>query len=208
MKKVLVLTLCLCFLVGCSKTPTSVIEEVESAEVQSSEMQAQVQDGFVANEVQSEIAIEFPSEADEMNLPDFVIEDDAVGHLYIPTCEISSNIRYGSSMEAVSDNHVGEFECADEIGKGNYSLLGHSNETKKYVFTGMENKLQINDPIYVVKDNKVYEFVTYETFVVDPQDVWILQSTDKPIVTIMCCTNNGTQRFVVRGALAREVELQ
>lgn len=136
-----------------------------------------------------------------IELPDFSIPSDCIGFLYIPSCDIQAYIRYGSSLDVISDMHVGEFECAQEIGVGNYSLLGHSNETKQYVFSSLQPNIKIGDDIFVVKNNKTYRFEVDGRAVVDANDVWVLEKSVSPRLTIVCCTNNGTQRFVVSAIL-------
>lgn len=135
-----------------------------------------------------------------VELPNFTIPEDCIGFLYIPSVSIEANIRYGSTMEAISGGHVGEFECSERLGVGNYSILGHANENKDYVFSNLYN-IKHGDCVYIVKNNQVYVFLVDETKVVEPDDVWILDSSDVPIITIMCCINDGNDRFVVNGYL-------
>ena len=143
------------------------------------------------------IAIEQISYDD--GIPKFSLKKDEIAFLYIPSCSIEAKIRYGSTMKAIKDNRVGEFECSQEIGVGNYCLLGHSNPKIKYVFSNLEPKAEIGDEIYVVKDGTVYVFEISETFTVNKDDVWILATSHKAKITMMCCTDNGKKRFVVVG---------
>lgn len=135
------------------------------------------------------------------NLPVFGIPDDCVAFLYIPSCGIEAYIRYGSSMETISNGYVGQFECAQELGVGNYSILGHSNEEKHYVFSDLEPNIRIGDDIFVADREKSYRFKVDGVAVVNAEDTWVLEKSISPKLTIVCCTNNGTQRFVVSAIL-------
>lgn len=136
---------------------------------------------------------------DQINVPD--MKDGVIGWIYIPTCEISAYIKYGSNMKAISNMFVGEFEDTGELGRGNYCVLGHSNENKSYVFSGLERNINVGDPIYIYKDDTLYKFIVGYYRVVTPDNVWILTDTETGLgsCTIMCCTDEGANRFVVFG---------
>lgn len=137
------------------------------------------------------------------------IPDDCVGYMYIPTCDVSSFIRLGSTQEAISNYHIGEFEVSEEIGVGNYSVCGHASDTKQMVFSKLLD-ISIGDPIYVVKNDTLYKFSADFMLDVDPEDTWILENTgtNNPICTIMCCTDSGKRRFVVFGNLVKTKVLE
>ena len=146
------------------------------------------------------VSIDVGDRQDELVIPE--IPDDCIGYLSIPSCGISGFIRYGSTMESISNGHVGEFEDTGEIGVDNYCILGHAREGKdSLVFTDLEPNISTGDLIYVVKDSRLYTFQTGYYRVIEPEDVWILDRTGYPGITIMCCTNQGKQRFVVFGGL-------
>ena len=147
------------------------------------------------------------SELIEIEVPD--IPNDCIGWIYIPTCDVSAYMHYGSTMQAISNKFVGEFEDTGKIGVGNYCVLGHSNEKKKYVFSSLKPNIKIGDPIYVYKDGTIYKFNVGYTRVVDPDNVWILTDTetDQATITIMCCADEGKKRFAVFGNFVASKEL-
>lgn len=140
----------------------------------------------------------------DIDIPE--MESDAIGYIYIPTCNIQGFIRYGSTAEAISNFHVGEFEDSEDIGIGNYSLCGHANELKKYVFSPLYD-IEIGDPIYIYKDNTIYKFSADYIRTVEPEETWILNHTDTPTCTLMCCVDEGKNRFVVFGNLLMSKEV-
>ena len=137
------------------------------------------------------------------------IPTDCLGYMYIPTCEVSAFIRYGSTPEAISNYHIGEFEVSEEIGVGNYSVCGHASAQKQLIFSKLEN-ISVGDPIYIYKDGTLYKFSADYMRDVDPDDTWIVESTgtDNPTCTVMCCTDSGERRFVVFGNLVKTKEIE
>lgn len=133
----------------------------------------------------------------EVAVPD--LPNGAIGWVYIPSCDVSAFMHYGSTMQAIANKYVGEFEDTGEIGVGNYCILGHSNEKKKYVFSPLKENIKVGDAIYIYKDKTVYKFSVGYCRVVDPDNVWILDDTgmEFPTLTIMCCSDSGQRRFVV-----------
>lgn len=64
-------------------------------------------------------------------------------------------------------------------------------------------EMTIGDKSYVVWDGKIYEYVVFETFTVDPSHIEILNDSDESILTMFTCTPLWTskQRFVVKSKL-------
>lgn len=133
----------------------------------------------------------------------------AIGWIYIPSCDVSAFMHYGSTMEAIANKYVGEFEDTGEIGVGNYCVLGHSNERKKYIFSDLAPKIKVGDAVYVYKEGTIYKFEVGYFRVVDPDNVWILTPTDteQATITIMCCADSGQRRFVVFGNFVSKKEV-
>lgn len=140
-----------------------------------------------------------------IDIPD--LPAGSIGWVYIPSCDVSAFMHYGSTMKAIANKYIGEFENTGEIGVGNYCILGHSNEKKNYVFSPLKQNIKIGDSIYIYKDGTIYKFAVGYFRVVDPDNVWILEDTDTPTVTIMCCSDNGERRFVVFGNFISKKEV-
>lgn len=179
-----------------SKTEIETESEIESSTVEEE-----------STEIESEsIEIQTENSNIEFDIPE--IPDDCIGYVYIPSCNVSAFIRYGSTMEAISNKHVGEFEVSGEIGVDNYCILGHARKNRDdLVFSSLEPNISVGDTIYIVKDNYLYTFKAGHYRIVEPEDVWIVNKTGYPCITIMCCTNYGKQRFVVFGNLVDKMQL-
>ncbi len=88
---------------------------------------------------------------------------------------------------------------------GNVFISGHSSywwwDKGKYktVFANL-NKLENDDEFAIAYEEKVYIYKVYEKFEVKPEEVGVLDSVGKPIVSLMTCVPVGTnlRRLIVR----------
>lgn len=90
---------------------------------------------------------------------------------------------------------------------GNGVIVGHSSNNilnkGKYKFAFlMLKKLEVGDTFYVHFDSKRYVYRIYESRIVEPTDVSVLEDTDRPAtMTLITCDPPGTsiKRLIVRG---------
>lgn len=95
---------------------------------------------------------------------------------------------------------------------GNVFITGHSSYYRwdkgkyKTVFTLLP-KLEKDDEIALSYKNTVYIYKVYDKFVVKPEDVWVLEPTPEPTLTLMTCVPIGTnlKRLIVRAHPAQPV---
>lgn len=90
---------------------------------------------------------------------------------------------------------------------GNVIIFGHSTLPQLYnsrdyktIFTYLPS-LENNDKIYIKVDDQNYEYTVYEMFVVEPDQVSVLeQKTDAAYLTLITCVPPGTywKRLIVR----------
>ncbi|MFA5927168.1 MAG: sortase [Patescibacteria group bacterium] len=89
--------------------------------------------------------------------------------------------------------------------KGNVFVTGHSSDLPwnkgdyKAIFALLD-KVVVGDLVQLRYQNKDYIYKVSEIKVVEPSDLSVMESTDKPILTLMTCTPVGTtlRRLVVR----------
>ena len=135
--------------------------------------------------------------------------------LYIPKISVKSPIVWDSSFEEkiMLSNlqkgvvHYGgtDFPSKD---KGNVFITGHSSyywwDSGKYktVFALLDN-LKPGDQEALTYQNQVYVYQVYDKIVVKPSQTDVLNSTDKPTLSLMTCTPVGTSlnRLIVRSNL-------
>ena len=135
--------------------------------------------------------------------------------LYIPKINIKAPIVWDSSadekiMLANLQKGVVHYGGTDlpSKDKGNVFITGHSSyytwDSGKYktVFALLDN-LKPGDQEALTYQNQVYVYQVYETVTVKPSNTSVLDTTDKPILSLMTCTPVGTSlnRLIVRSNL-------
>ena len=78
---------------------------------------------------------------------------------------------------------------------------GHSSTLYKEYFNNLKN-VEIGMEITLYdKQKQVYHYTVTESKIVDPDAVWVLDDFGDDRITIITCTDDGTQRQVVVGLL-------
>lgn len=140
--------------------------------------------------------------SEKFDLAKFLQDKEISGLLEIPKLKVSAAILEGTDDSALKYT-VGHYPGFGEIGEvGNYVLLGHRNYLYGHFFRNID-KLQIGDEINITKDNETYTYLVTDSFVVSPADVWVLEQTSEPTITLITCTPIGTytDRLIVKGVL-------
>jgi sortase A len=129
------------------------------------------------------------------------------GIIEIPKINVSAAILEGTDDSALK-YAVGHYPGTVQPGEnGNSVLLGHRNYLYGHFFRKLD-ELETGDKVVIKKDENIYTYVIYESFVVKPEDTWVLDQTSDSIITMITCTPIGTytDRLIVRGALLEEKE--
>ena len=124
-----------------------------------------------------------------------------VGRIEIPRLGVSAVIKAGSDARTLqlAVGHIpGTALPGDE---GNVGLAGHRD-----TFFRRLRDIRGDDTIRVTTPGGVYVYRVERTDVVDPQDVWVLDPTDYPVLTLVTCypfswVGTAPQRFIVRAQL-------
>jgi sortase A len=124
------------------------------------------------------------------------------GLIEIPNINVSAAILEGTDDSALK-YAVGHYPGLGEIGQpGNYVLLGHRNYIYGHFFRNLD-RLNVGDKVNITVGDKIYTYEVYESFIVKPEEVWVLEQTEESIITMISCTPMGTytDRLIVRGTL-------
>lgn len=92
---------------------------------------------------------------------------------------------------------VGHFENTGTVGHGNYCIAGHSSVIYKEYFNELKNAqigMEIN--LYDIS-KKCYVYKVAEMFIVEPNEVWILNDFGDNRLTLVTCTDDGLQRQII-----------
>lgn len=124
------------------------------------------------------------------------------GIIEIPKLGVKAAILEGTDDKALKYT-VGHYPGTANPGeKGNYVLLGHRNYVYGHYFRRI-NELEVGDEVIIKKDTDIYTYIITESFVVSPEEVWVLDSTEDTILTMITCTPmiTYTDRLIVRGII-------
>lgn len=118
----------------------------------------------------------------------------------VPELEIKAPVMDGTEHEVLS-KAAGHFPGTGAVGSGNYCIAGHNStiyaeifNALKYIEIGMEMYLIDNDA-----ERTKYTYVVTENFIVEPSETWVLDEFGDDRITIVTCTDDGTQRQIVVG---------
>lgn len=126
-----------------------------------------------------------------------------VGRLEIPAINIDEPIREGVHLSVIDRGVAHWAGTAEAGGAGNLVLAGHRT-TRTAPFRDLD-RLRSGDLIIVTSvDGRAASYVVREMMIVAPDDLWIVEQTAVPTVTLFACHPKGSaqQRIVVRGELA------
>jgi sortase A len=127
--------------------------------------------------------------------------DAPPGVLTIPSIDLTVPIFVGTSDLALNRG-VGWIEGTAAPGvPGNLGLAGHRDG----YFRGVKD-LKVDDLIEVQTVDRTVRYRVSEILIVEPSDVFVLEPTDEPSITLVTCypfyfVGHAPQRYVVKGHL-------
>lgn len=124
------------------------------------------------------------------------------GIIEIPKINVRAAILEGTDDSALKYT-VGHYPQTAQPGEnGNCVLLGHRNYVYGHFFRRLD-ELKEGDEVIIKKDENTYTYVISESFVVSPEEIWVLDNTSDAIITMITCTPmlTYTDRLIVRGKL-------
>lgn len=122
----------------------------------------------------------------------------------IPELRIKAPVLEGVGNDVLSVA-AGHFPDTGAVGEGNFCIAAHSSTIYKEYFNQLK-EIQNGMEILLYRPDKTY--VTYEvsdSFIVNPDQVWILNDFNDNRVTLVTCTDDGSQRLIVIGTKKPEV---
>jgi sortase A len=125
-----------------------------------------------------------------------------IGRLEIPAIGLDEQIREGVNISVIDRGVAHWAGTAEAGGYGNMVLAGHRT-TRTEPFHDLD-RMQPGDSIAVTGfDGRVAEYIVTETVIVTPSDMWIVEQTDVPMLTLFAChpKRSARQRIVVRAEL-------
>lgn len=123
----------------------------------------------------------------------------------IPALHIRAPILEGTDNEVLSQA-AGHFPETGSPGHGNYCIAGHSSAIYKEYFNSLKNAETGMEIRLYDKAKHLYTYKMTDMFIVEPNETWILNDFGDDRVTIVTCTDDGTQRRIVVGELVEDEE--
>lgn len=127
-----------------------------------------------------------------------------IGIIKIPAIELEYPILEQTTDEAMKVS-ISKYWGGDINSYGNVSLAGHNNRITLTMF-GKNKKLKNGDSVFLTDlTGTTVEYIIYDTFITDPDDVSILRTTDESVreVTLITCTNGRANRLINKAREAK-----
>jgi sortase A len=129
-----------------------------------------------------------------------------IGRMEIPRLNVSAVVRAGSDSRTLqlAVGHIPGTAVPGEA--GNVGLAGHRDT----FFRRLRN-IRNDDEIRIATPEGTYVYRVARTDIVKPRDVWVLDPTVHPTLTLVTCypfsyIGSAPQRFVVRAELSRVIQ--
>jgi sortase A len=126
----------------------------------------------------------------------------AMGRIEIPRLGVSAVVRAGSDSRTLrlAVGHIPGTALPGE--PGNIGLAAHRD-----TFFRRLGDIRPGDEVNVVTPEGTFRYTVEGTQVVEPTDVWVLDATDEPSLTLVTCypfryVGSAPQRFIVRALQA------
>ena len=116
----------------------------------------------------------------------------------IPALHIKAPVLEGVELEVLAKG-AGHFPGTGAVGEGNYCIAGHSSVLYKEYFNNLKYAEAGMEILLRRTDGSSVSYTVTDTFIVEPDETWILDDFGDCRVTIVTCTDDGTQRQIVVG---------
>lgn len=125
---------------------------------------------------------------------------DVIGVITIDKIGLNAAIAEGSDYYTIRYS-VGHFENTPlPADGGNFCILGHRSYTYGQFFNRVD-ELDIGDLIDINIGGMSYTYRIYDIYETVPNDVAVLDNSDKNEITIVTCTMDGKNRVIVKGTM-------
>ncbi|MFE2777397.1 MULTISPECIES: class A sortase [Lactobacillales] len=132
---------------------------------------------------------------------------DVLGAVAIPDANLNTAIIKGMSDVAMVSG-AGTMFPDQVMGQGNYTLASHHiGYGTDILLNNISDSVTVGDKIYLTDLTNVYVYETFFVEAVNPDQVQYISQevTGNPIITLMTCTADLTQRWIVQGNLTETV---
>lgn len=132
---------------------------------------------------------------------------DILGAVAIPDANLNTAVIKGMS-DAAMVSGAGTMFPGQVMGQGNYTLASHHiGYGTDILLNNISDSVTVEDKIYLTDLTNIYVYETFFIEAVNPDQVQYISQevTGDPIITLMTCTADLTQRWIVQGILTETV---
>ena len=128
-----------------------------------------------------------------------------VARLDAPSVRLSATVLEGSDDRTLTRG-AGHIEDTAFPGQpGNIGIAGHRDTT----FRAVRN-LHVGDPLELTTGDQIYRYVITKAFIVEPEDVYVLDPGDRPMLTLVTCypftyIGHAPHRYILQAVLVDHV---
>lgn len=133
--------------------------------------------------------------------------DNVVGGIYVPSVNMTMPIMYGVNHETLLSS-AGTMKPNQEMGLGNYALIGHNSKNASALFAPIK-RIEQGDMMYITDKERVFAYKMTVKEIVQPSDIHVINDVDgQNILTLLSCTDDGTERVLIQGELVETFNYQ
>jgi len=128
-----------------------------------------------------------------------------IAKLEAPSVQMATTVLEGSD-DATLSRGAGHIEDTPFPGQpGNIGIAGHRDT----VFRPLR-RVKVGDPLQITTADRTYRYRISKTLIVGPDDVYVLDPTERPTVTLVTCypfdfIGHAPKRFIVQAELTDQV---
>ena len=122
----------------------------------------------------------------------------------ISDINIKAPVLEGTDNETLAQA-AGHFTDTGDFGKGNYCIAAHSSIIYKEYFNNLKNISMGTDIVLYDVNKNQYTYTADKSYIVKPSETWVLDDFGDNRITLITCTDDGSQRFVVVGILKENI---
>jgi LPXTG-site transpeptidase (sortase) family protein len=127
-----------------------------------------------------------------------------LARLDAPSVKLTTTVLEGSDDATLArgSGHLEDTPLPGE--RGNMGIAGHRDT----VFRPLRH-VNVGDPMVLTTSDRVYRYRISKTLIVQPEDVYVLDPTPQPTLTLITCypfgfVGHAPQRFIVQAELVEE----
>lgn len=126
--------------------------------------------------------------------------NNVVGGVYAPSVGMMMPIMYGLNQDVLMSS-AGTMKRDQRMGEGNYALIGHNSKNPNTLFAPT-HRLKAGDVVYVTNKDQVFAYQVTANKVVQPSEIDVINDVPgKKLLTLISCTDDGTERVTVSAEL-------